>query len=240
VIDFNRANLSEQPISVAIDALIEQAELPEENTRQYLGASSIGSECLRKIQYDWWVDPVHLSRTRDIFRRGLLVEELTRQHFIRAGFKFAPRERVDFQTADGLFRGHADGVVVDGPDLPSVGYPCVWEHKCLGAKGWRALERDGLLKAYPQYTAQVWIYQAYLDVAEHPAIFSAVNADTMQRLHLLVPFDAEQAQAWSDRAVAVIRATAADQLLPRGYDDPTDWRCRMCSHRERCWHEKAA
>jgi hypothetical protein len=205
-----------------------------------LGASSIGSECLRKIQYDWWVDPVHLSRTRDIFRRGFLIEELTRQHFIGAGFKFAPRERLGFQIADGLFRGHADGVIVDGHDLPGVGFPCVWEHKCLGAKGWRALERDGLLKAYPQYAAQVWLYQAYLDITEHPAIFSAVNADTMQRLHLLVPFDAEQAQAWSDRAVAVIQATAADQLLPRGYDDPTDWRCRMCSHRERCWREGAA
>jgi len=57
----------------------------------------------------------------------------------------------------------------------------------------------------------------------------------MARLHLLVPFDAERAQAWSDRAVAVIRATQAGKLLPRAYDDPNDWRCRMCSHRERCW-----
>jgi hypothetical protein len=52
VLDFNRAVLSEAPISVAINALIEQAEPPEENTRQYLGASSIGSDCLRKIQYE--------------------------------------------------------------------------------------------------------------------------------------------------------------------------------------------
>jgi len=50
-----------------------------------------------------------------------------------------------------------------------------------------------------------------------------------------VPFDAEQAQAWSDRAVTVIEATRAGELLPRAYDDPADWRCKACGHRSRCW-----
>ena len=105
-----------------------------------------------------------------------------------------------------------------------------------GTKRWRrALERDGLEKAYPQYAAQVSLYQAYLEVTEHPAIFTVVNANTCARLHLLVPFNAEQAQVSSDRAVAVIEATRAGELLPRAYDDPADWRCKACGHRERCW-----
>ena len=62
------------------------------------------------------------------------------------------------------------------------------------------MERDGVEKAYPQYAAQIWIYQAYLDVTENPAILTAVNADTCERLHMLVPFNVERAQAWSDRA----------------------------------------
>jgi hypothetical protein len=235
VLDFNPASLSETPLNIAINALIEAAEPREENTRQYLGASSIGSECLRKVQYDWWVDPIQVSRIRDIFRRGHLLEELSRQHLIRAGFKFASDKRLAFSAAGGLFRGHADGIIIAGPELPGVGYPCVWEHKALSDKGWRALERDGIEKAYPQYAAQVWLYQVYLDVAEQPAIFTAVNAKTCERLHLLVSFDAAQAQAWSDRAVAVIEATRAGELLPRAYDDPKDWRCRVCSHHTRCW-----
>jgi hypothetical protein len=101
--------------------------------------------------------------------------------------------------------------------------------------GWRAIERDGLERAYPQYAAQIWLYQAYLDLTAGPALFTATNADTCERLHLLLPFDAEQAQAWSDRAVAVIRATCAGELLPRCCDDPTDRRCKMCGHRQRCW-----
>jgi hypothetical protein len=234
-LDFNLANVSIAPISVAINELIEKAEPVEQNVRQYLGASSVGSECLRKIQFDWLMDSDHESRTRDIFRRGHLFEELTRQHLIRSGFVFAPNSRLGFSAAGRMFRGHADGILVSGPALPGVGYPCIWEHKCLGDQGWKALERDGLLKAYPVYAVQVAIYQAYLDVTEHPAIFTAVNANTCARIHLLVPFDAVRAQTWSDRAVVVIQATAAGELLPRGYDDPKDWRCRLCSHKEHCW-----
>jgi len=234
MLDFDRAH-SKTLISVAVNMLIEGAEPSEQNSRQYLGASAIGSECLRRVQYDWQVDPVHPTRVRDIFRRGHLLEELTRQHLIRAGFTFAPEERLAFRAAGGLFRGHADGIITAGPELTGVGYPCLWEHKALGDKGWRALECDGLEKAYPQYAAQVWIYQAYLDVAEQPAIFTSFNASTCERMHLLVPFNAAQAQAWSDRAVAVIEATRAGELLTRAYDDTNDWRCRMCGHSKRCW-----
>ena len=104
----------------------------------------------------------------------------------------------------------------------------------LNAKNWRAIERDGLEKAFPQYAAQVALYQAYLDIT-NPALFTVVNADTCERLHFFVPFNAERAQEWSDRAVNIIEATRAGELLPRAYDDPQDWRCRMCSHSERCW-----
>jgi hypothetical protein len=55
-LDFNRANLSENLLNTLINQLIEQAEPPRENNRQYLGASAIGSECLRKVQYDWMCD----------------------------------------------------------------------------------------------------------------------------------------------------------------------------------------
>ena len=238
VLDFNRANISATALNVAINELIEASESPEENVRKYLGASTIGSECLRRVQYDWMVDPEHPSRTRDIFRRGHLFEALTREHFIRAGFTFAPADRLGFSAVNGLFRGHADGIFTAGPALPGVGYPCIWEHKALGRKGWRDIERDGLEASYPHYAAQVAIYQAYLDVVEHPAIFTAVNADTCERLHLLVPFNAEHAQLWSDRAVTIIEATRAGELLPRITDDRDDWRCKMCGHRERCWQNE--
>ena len=179
-------------------------------------------------------DPQFPARIKDIFARGHFFEEVTRQHLIVAGFKFAPTKQLEFKAADGLFRGHADGIIIAGPELPGVSFPCLWEHKCLGAKGWRAIERDGLVGLYAVYGAQVCIYQAYLDIT-NPALFSVVNADTCERLHFLVPFDVQLAQAYSDRAVVVIEATRAGELLPRVTDDRDDWRCKICSHRERCW-----
>src|SRR5262245_38648483 len=112
MLDLNRANLSETSLSQRINELIEQAEPPGENYRQYLGASSIGSECLRKVQFDWMCDPVFPARIKDIFERGHFFEERTRQHLIDAGFVFAPKERLKFKAADELFRGHADGILV--------------------------------------------------------------------------------------------------------------------------------
>jgi hypothetical protein len=234
VLDFNSASLSEQPINTLINQLIEQAEPPGENYRQYLGASSMGSECLRKIQYDWMCDAQFPARTRDIFARGHFFEEQTRQHLIAAGFEFAPSEQLGFQAVGGLFRGHCDGILTAGPQIPALRYPCVWEHKCLRAKGWKAIERDGLVGLYAPYAAQVALYQAYLDLP-NAALFTVLNADTCERLHFLLPFDAALAQSISDRAATIIRATRAGELLARAYDDPTDWRCRMCGHRERCW-----
>jgi hypothetical protein len=104
----------------------------------------------------------------------------------------------------------------------------------LNAKGWKAIERDGLTGLYSTYAAQVATYQAYLDLT-NAALFSMVCADTCERVHFLVPFDAQLAQAISDRAVTIIAATRAGELLARVTEDPGDWRCKMCSHRERCW-----
>jgi hypothetical protein len=239
MLDFNRQRLSAEPISIKINALIEEAAArANEDRRPYLGASIVGAECLRQIQFDWQVDPIHPARTRDIFARGHFFERLSRDHMEAAGFRFGPVTTLAFRAAGDIFRGHADGVILSGPDLPDVPYPCLWEHKAINAKGWRKLERDGLLLAYPAYAAQVAIYQAYLDFT-NPAIFTALNADTCERLHVAVAFDPERAQAWSDRAAVVIRATQAGELLPRLTDDPSDWRCRMCGHNQRCWHGTA-
>lgn len=235
--NFNRANISETTVCLAINDAIERAaaataELP----RPYLGASIVGSECMREVQFDWWCRPTLSARTKEIFARGHYFEERSRQHLIAIGFKFAPPEALAFSAAGGTLRGHADGVIIAGPNLPGISfdYPFLWECKALNAKNWRAIERDGLEKAFPQYAAQVALYQAYLEL-EHPALFTAVNADTCEWLHLFVPFGAECAQAWSDRAVAIIEATRAGELLPRFTDDPQDWRCLICGHRERCW-----
>ena len=128
-------------------------------------------------------------------------EAQSRERLIAAGFKFARPDVLGFSAVNGALRGNADGIIIAGPDLPGTYliYPLLWEHKAINARNWKALERDGLEKTLPQYAAQVSLYQAYLDIT-NPALFTALNADTCERLHFLVPFNAERAQLWSDRA----------------------------------------
>ena len=158
-----------------------------------------------------------------------------------AGFDLRTRkadgEQFGFSVADGRLQGHIDGVIVGGPD--GFAYPALWENKCLGNKSWRELEKNRLAVAKPVYAAQVAIYQAYLELHEHPAIFTALNADTMEIYTELVPFDAALAQRMSDRAVKVITATEAGELLPRAFHDSTHFECRMCAWQDRCWRTQA-
>ena len=181
VYDYSNPKLADEPINVALNEAIERvmagkAELPH----PYLGASIVGSECLRRVQFDWWVRPELDARTRAIFARGHYFEARVREQLVAAGFTFAPPQALEFKAVNGDLRGHADGIVIAGPNpLGSayVNYPFVWECKGLNSKNWRALSRNGLEKEFPRYAAQVALYQASLKLT-NPALFSAINADT--------------------------------------------------------------
>jgi hypothetical protein len=234
--DFNIANLTDQPFNVGINALIERTSMPE-LPRPYLGASAIGDDCARRIQYDWWCKPELAARVRRIFERGHFFEFRTREQLIEAGFKFSTnRADLEFTAFDGNFRGHADGLILAGPDLPDahLAYPCLWECKALNGKNWRAVAKNGLIKTFPKYAAQVSVYQRHLNRI-NPVLFTAANADTCELLHFVVPFNAQAAQYWADRAAMIIAATRAGELLPRVANDRDNFHCKICPHKGRCW-----
>jgi hypothetical protein len=237
VLNLNRANLSLEPINVAVNDAIERVAARTERPReQYLGASILGHECLRRIQFDWWCRTELPAQDCERFERGHYFEERMRRHLVAAGFKFAPAAACEFTAVGGVLRGHADGVIIHGPDLLGayVIYPLLWEHKCLKARSWREIEHNGLEKKHSNYLVQVAFYQAYLNLT-NPALFTVTNADTCEWLHFFVPFNAERAQLWSDRAANIIAATRANELLPRGFGDPEKFPCKQCPHKERCW-----
>ena len=234
VLDFNRTNHSDQPINIALNAVIDASVARERPAAISAPPRSAVSACARSNSIG--------CATRSI-RRGCGTSSRadTSSRSDRActspaaGFVFAPDDRLKFVALDGMLSGHADGIFLSGPKIQDIAYPCLWEHKAVNAKGWRGLDRDGLAKAYPQYAAQVALYQHFLGVEENPAIFTAVNADTCERLHILVPYDAGLARATIKRAETVIEATRAGELLPRFTGNQDNWKCRMCGHKDRCW-----
>jgi hypothetical protein len=76
---------------------------------------------------------------------------------------------------------------------------------------------------------------AYMDLTENPALWTVVNKDTSELYHEWIPFDASIAQEASDRAVRIIQACEAGELLPREYPSADFYQCHWCAYSERCW-----
>lgn len=243
-LDFNRHLHQEQRGSDAINAEIHRGlrdKRAKQPRRDYVGASAIGHECARSIQFDYAGAPREKEPSDETlvkFDLGHHTEELARFHFIDAGFELvtkSPRTGALYRFAqlDGRFAGTPDGVFIGGPKV--IAYPALWEHKGVGAKTYREIEKGGLKKARPGYYAQVAVYQAYLDLTDNPAVFTVSNLDSGERLHLLIPFDAEEAQRMTDRAVQIVEATAAGELLPRPFAGADHFVCKFCAFAKRCW-----
>ena len=241
MMDFNSSASVSGQLTALVDAGTQRARASEPG-RDYLGASRLGVACERALQYEFANAPIDSGRRLEgrmlrIFERGHVMEDCMVSWLRAAGFDLRTRKpdgkQFGFSAADGRLRGHVDGVIVAGPE--GFAYPALWENKCLGNKSWRDLDKHKLAVSKPVYAAQVAIYQAYLELHEHPAIFTAINADTMEIYTELVPFDPALAQRMSDRAVKVITATQAGELLPRSFNDSTHFECRMCAWQDRCW-----
>ncbi len=241
MLDFNSTTTLSERFEALVDAGL-QAREQQQARRQYLGASRLGVSCERQLQYEYAQAPVDPGREFSgrilrIFERGHRMEDAF-AHWLRAAGFILKTEGKDgqqfgFSVADGKLQGHCDGVFVGGPE--GFAYPALWECKALGSKSWNDLAKKGLAVSKPVYAAQVAIYQTYLGLFDHPAIFTAVNADSMEIYTELVPFDAALAQKMSDRAVRVIQATETGELLPRSFAQADHFECRFCSYAERCW-----
>ena len=239
MLNLNRANLSLEPTNVALNEAIERATVEEaKSPKPFLGASMVGSECMRQVQFDWWRNPKHPARTKSIFARGNYFEEQSRRMLITAGFRFAPPDVLGFSALDGLLRGYVDGIITHGPDLLSTGmfYPLIWEQRQSARRIGARSNATGLRRHIRNTRRRLRSTRRYLD-KPNPALFTATNADTCERLHFLVPFNAERAQQWIDRAVKIIEATRANELLPRAYDSSDNCHCRMCPHKDFCWRQ---
>lgn len=239
MLDFNSRNIAGERFVSLIDQAIDRTE---DTPRNYLGASAIGEACLRRLQYEYQGQHKDEgsgfnAKTRRIFHRGHKGEQWMIDWIRAAGFDLKTEGRggrqFGFSDCDERFKGHIDGVVVGGPS--GFDLPALWECKVLGAKGFGQLQKHGVAKAYPKYAAQVAVYQAYLQLAEHPAIFTALNADNMEIHVEFVKFDAELAQSNIDKAARVLEACDHGETLPRVAADPDSFACRFCPFKGTCW-----
>lgn len=251
MLDYNHCLGIAERVNAAIDAAL-IAEREVTLPRTYLGASRLGHACERALQFEFAGAPKDEGadfggQTLRIFEIGHQLEDLAIRWLRAAGLDLYTRkgnrpdgEQFGFSVAGGRIRGHVDGIIASAPELFGIGTPALWECKTMNAKNWRACVKDGVAVAKPVYAAQIALYQAYMEgtipsISAHPALFTAINKDTAELHHELVPFDAGLAQRMSDRGVRILQATDAGELLPRIATNRDFFECRFCPWAARCW-----
>ena len=228
-----------QRVNEILDAKIIENH-KQQKKRDYLGVSSIGDDCLRKVQLQYEGKEAEFSastlRTFDIGHR---LEDLVAEWLKIAGFNLKTKnengEQFGFSTAEGRIKGHVDGKIVDvSDDLKQFfhRFPLLWECKTLNHKSWQETAKKGLMLTKPLYYAQVQLYMAYLELEQ--CLFTVLNKDTSELYFELIPFDSEAAQRYSDRAVQVLKATENNESMPCISSDPSFFKCKMCGFRNVC------
>jgi len=249
-LDPRRFNIVSDQVNDAVNAMLVTRNRSQ-RPRDYIGASGIGRDCLRQIQYDFMAVPKDPGRdfepkTIRIFEAGHKGEDIVADWLKQAGFDLrthgADGRQYGYVQLGGRFKGHIDGVVLSGP--VAMAMPALWENKVLGSKSWQDTVKKGVAISKPLYAAQMAIYQAYMDLP-NPALFTALNRDTWELYAELVPTNPALAQEMSDRAVQIVGACDHQEVLPRGATrrdakvcagghDGTHWHA-PCAWQDRCW-----
>ena len=216
--------------------------------RSYLGASCLGDECSRRIQYGFLKEKCEISastiRTFDI---GHYLEDLVAKWLAKVGFCLSTKneegKQYNFSTANGMIRGNTDGIITAvTDDLAEVlntkenPLPWLWENKTMNDKNWGQTAKHGLFATKMQYYVQVQLYMAYLGLDS--CLFSSLNKDSSEIYFEIIKFDSETAQKYSDRAVEILKSLKNQEMFPRIAQSSSFFTCKMCGFREICWKDK--
>lgn len=202
---------------------------PDREIRKYIGASSIGHACERKIWYSYTgvvgiaPEPT-LRRTFDI---GHQLEDLIVRYLLDAGLDLDDMEQVDFSDKDiPEFQGHCDAVLHWGPHNT---IKVLIEIKTARDSSFNIFVKKGLKTWYPVYYSQVQAYMGMSGV--HEAYVIAINKDTSALHDEHVVFDATHYEELKIKARRIIGATEAPAKIN---NNPCFFMCKNCEFRKVC------
>ncbi len=236
------SNIQEQ-INNLIDKALHNQRKIKTVKRNYLGASRLGVNCSRALQYEY--SKINKDKHREfsgktlrVFEAGHLFEELIIKWLRLAGFEISTENKEGnqhgFKSAGGRIKGHVDGIITKVPKGINIKTPAILEVKSLNGKSWREIQRHGLMVSNPIYAGQIALYQAY--ISNNHCLFTAINKDTAEIYHELIPFDIVLAGRLSDKAVNILKATENKELLPRISMSREFLDCKFCAYQDRCWY----
>lgn len=210
-----------------LSKLIEKSqEHFDEEPRNYIGASSIGSECLRQIwyQYKGYIPFGIPSNTRRTWAIGKHLEQLILDWIEKTGVTVV-RLWWDLSSKTvSNFKGHVDAIWTKN-DTPYA----ILEIKTAKNSSFTIFVNKGLKIWNPQYYAQI---QSYMGMS---GIFSAyilvLNKDNSALSDEFVAFDEEYYNSLEEKALMISNSTIEP---PRISSSPLWFKCKMCSFNKVC------
>tara|TARA_R110001606_G_scaffold67021_2_gene153829 strand:- start:5236 stop:6141 length:906 start_codon:yes stop_codon:yes gene_type:complete len=212
--------------------------------RSYMGMSSAGEKCTRKIFYGlhWSSDPAGLkARTKRIFNIGHLFERVIIEELFANGMKVY---RVDGEgneinlTGDpkeeqekligfaGHELGHCDGRIIGVLEAPKTEH--LLELKTMMQKYFLTVQKKGVKEAQPKHYAQMQRYM--LSMKLERALYVAINKNTCELYLERIDFDYGFAEDLFRKARDVIMSFEPPaKHYPSGY-----FECNWCQHNSIC------
>ncbi len=200
-------------------------EHDDDEVRNYIGASSIGSDCLRQIWYQF--KGVKAERVPAKFRRtwaiGKKLESLVLEWLINAEVETDKTDKTYYAKEMPYFQGHFDGIIVIGKKQAII------EIKTAKDASFKIFVNKGVKAWNPQYYAQI---QAYMGMS---GIFSTyilvLNKDNSDISDELVTFDPNFYEKLCDKARMIHGAHIEP---PRINGSPLFFKCKMCKFNKVC------
>ena len=203
-----------------------------EQSRPYLGCSSAGYRCERRIwlMFRWAIQDRPSGRTLRMFRRGREEERLVLEDLRAIGCVITDCQREVVLTP--YIKGHVDGIITSG--LPGhEDEQFVLEIKTFSSNAFTQVMRKGVKEARHDHWVQMQLYMLGLQIPQ--ALYFAVCKDDDRLYTEIVRLDVERAQYILAK---LDRLTMENRLPPPISRDPTWWECKGCPAYSFC-HEQA-
>ena len=198
----------------------------DKKTRDYIGASTIGSDCLRQIWYEYkGVEATQVpTKTRRTWAIGKVLEGTILSWLEDAGLQIA-RTWFDLQAVNmPYFKGHLDSVWMKKDEAFAI-----IEIKTAKDASYAIFVKKGLKVWQPQYYAQIQTYMGMSGI--HRAYILVLNKDTSDISDELVLFDETFYQSLVGKAFMIANAHAAP---PKVNGSPLWYQCKMCKFNKVC------
>lgn len=212
-----------------------------EESRGYLGCSSVGDPCDRKVwlNFRWVMRKAFGGRMLRLFDTGhreeaRVLEELRQIPGITVVDRDErnPEKQIEVDLGCHL-AGHLDAEVTGLPEAPKTAH--VFDVKTIKSSKYAELIKGVFQKLFPTYWTQGMLYMHAR--ARTRAMFLFVNKDTDELHPVRFDYDKQEALKIIARARRIALSTRLPEPIMGG---GADWyACKMCDFNSFCWDQES-